>query len=44
MIRKSKEGYTILSHSGKRLGSYRSKKAAQKRLAQIEYFKHQKSG
>jgi hypothetical protein len=43
MIRKSKGGYKVLSHTGKNLGGpYKSKAAAQKRLRQVEYFKHRK--
>lgn len=41
MIRKSGSGYDVLSESGKRLGHYGSKEAAEKRLRQIEYFKHE---
>jgi len=41
MIHKSKQGYTVYSEKGKRLSRiYKSKKAAQKRLKQIEYFKN----
>jgi len=40
MIRKVKEGYRVVSRTGKNLGTYRSKAAAQKRLKQVEYFKH----
>lgn len=41
MIRKTKGGYKVVSHKGKKLSKvYKSKKAAQKRLKQIEYFKH----
>lgn len=44
MIRKSKSGYKVVSHSGKNLGGpYKSREAAVKRLAQVEYFKHKKS-
>jgi len=44
MIRKRKNGYYVLSEkSGKNLGGpYKSKEAAQKRLRQVEYFKHLK--
>lgn len=34
--------YVVKSHKGKRLSKPMSKKAAQKRLRQIEYFKHMK--
>jgi len=41
MIRKTKKGYKVLSESGKNLGGpYKSKAAAEKRLRQVEYFKH----
>jgi hypothetical protein len=43
MIRKTKSGYKVLSESGKNLGGpYKSKAAAQKRLRQVEFFKHKK--
>ena len=43
MIRKVKEGYKVLSEKGKNLGgTYKSKAAAQKRLRQVEFFKHRK--
>lgn len=41
MIRKVKGGYKVVSHKGKNLGGpYGSKAAAEKRLKQVEYFKH----
>jgi hypothetical protein len=41
MIRKTKEGYRVLSEKGKNLGGpYKSKAEAAKRLKQVEYFKH----
>jgi len=41
MIVEHKGIYTVVSKSGKKLGGpYRSRKAAKKRLMQIEYFKH----
>ncbi len=41
MIKKSKSGYKVLSEKGKNLGGpYKSKAAAQKRLRQVEFFKH----
>jgi hypothetical protein len=41
IIRKVKEGYKVLSEKGKNLGGpYKSKAEAQKRLRQVEYFKH----
>ena len=43
MIKKSKDGYKVLSEKGKNLGGpYKSKAAAQKRLRQVEFFKHRK--
>jgi len=43
MIKKVKEGYKVLSEKGKNLGGpYKSKTAAEKRLRQVEFFKHKK--
>ena len=43
MISKTKEGYVVKSESGKTLSKpYATKEQAQKRLQQIEYFKHKK--
>jgi hypothetical protein len=43
MIRKESGGYKVLSEKGKNLGGpYKSKKEAEKRLQQVEYFKHNK--
>lgn len=40
-IRKLPDGrYRVLSQKGKDLGTYRSQKAAEKRLRQVEFFKH----
>ena len=40
MIRKTPQGYKVLSHSGKNLGGpYPTRAKAQKRLRQVEYFK-----
>jgi hypothetical protein len=41
-IRKVGSEYTILSKKGKKLGEYKSKEAATKRLKQIEWFKRHK--
>jgi hypothetical protein len=41
-IVKSGEEYKILSKKGKKLGKYKSKEAAMKRLRQIEWFKRHK--
>jgi len=42
MIRRMKNGWAVFSHkTGKRLSrAYKSKKQAQKRLRQIQFFKH----
>lgn len=41
MIRKVKTGYRVMSHDGKRnLGTYKTKQAAEVRLAKIEALKH----
>jgi hypothetical protein len=43
MIKKVKEGYKVLSEKGKNLGGpYKTKAEAEKRLRQVEYFKHHK--
>ncbi|HXU19021.1 MAG TPA: hypothetical protein VN788_00400 [Verrucomicrobiae bacterium] len=43
MIKKVKGGYKVLSESGKNLGGpYKSKSQAEKRLRQVEFFKHRK--
>ena len=43
MIRKRGSQYVIFSKAGNKvLGKFRSKKAALKRLRQIEFFKHKK--
>ncbi|MBI2010305.1 MAG: hypothetical protein HYS86_03990 [Candidatus Chisholmbacteria bacterium] len=43
MIVKRQAGYHVLSEKGKNLGGpYQTKSAAQKRLRQVEYFKHLK--
>jgi hypothetical protein len=43
MIKKVKDGYKVLSEKGKSLGGpYKTKAAAEKRLRQVEYFKHNK--
>lgn len=46
MIKKVKGGYKVVSKkSGKNLGGpYKSRKAAVRRLQQVEYFKHNKMG
>jgi hypothetical protein len=44
MIKKVKEGYKVLSEkTGKNLGGpYKTKAEAEKRLRQVEFFKHRK--
>jgi hypothetical protein len=44
MIKKVSGGYKVVSEKGKNLGGpYKTKQAAEKRLKQVEYFKHNKS-
>lgn len=44
MIKKSGKGFSVKSETGKNLGGpYKTKAEADKRLAQVEYFKHQGS-
>jgi len=43
MIKKVSGGYKVLSEKGKNLGGpYKTKKEAETRLRQVEYFKHNK--
>ena len=43
MIKKTKQGYQVVSHSGKALSKGNlSKKGAEKRLREVEEFKHKK--
>jgi len=43
MIVKKSDGWHVVSHAGKNLGGpYKSKAAAQKRLKEVEAFKHMK--
>ena len=43
MIVKVKGGYKVMSEKGKNLGGpYKSKAEAEKRLRQVEFFKHHK--
>jgi hypothetical protein len=43
MIKKVAGGYQVLSEKGKNLGGpYRTKAEAEKRLRQVEFFKHRK--
>jgi hypothetical protein len=40
MIRKVKNGYRVVSHTGKNLGTSRTRAGAERRLRQVEFFKH----
>lgn len=40
MVQKRGSKYHALSESGRNFGSYSSKGEAEKRIAQMEYFKH----
>lgn len=42
MIIKEGKKWVVRGESGRKLGSYTTKAAAKKRLAQVEYFKNQK--
>jgi hypothetical protein len=43
MIRKVKDGYKVVSERGKNLGGpYKTRAEAEKRLRQVEFFKHHK--
>lgn len=43
MIRKTSGGYKVLSEKGKNLGGpYKTRAQAEKRLRQVEFFKHRK--
>jgi len=43
MIKKTKDGFKVVSEKGKNLGGpYPSRSQAEKRLRQVEYFKHKK--
>lgn len=45
MIKKVKEGYRVVSEkTGRNMGTYKTEAEAQKRLRQIEFFKHKKGG
>ena len=44
MIKKIKDKYVVLSEkTGRKFGTYKTKKEAEKRLRQIDFFKHLKS-
>lgn len=42
MIIKIKEGFRVVAESGRNIGTYATREQAQKRLRQIEMFKHMK--
>ncbi|MFH1535964.1 MAG: hypothetical protein ABIC96_02775 [Patescibacteria group bacterium] len=42
MIAKVKEGYRVMAESGRNMGTYPTREQAEKRLRQIEIFKHLK--
>lgn len=43
MIKKTSGGYKVVSEKGKNLGGpYKTKAEAEKRLKQVEYFKHKR--
>jgi hypothetical protein len=46
VIKKVSGGYKVLSENGKKNlgGPYKTKKEAEKRLKQVEFFKHKKGG
>jgi len=44
MIRKVKGGYRVVAESGQNMGTYPSKTQAEKRLRQIQMFKHMRKG
>lgn len=45
MIKKIKGKYVVLSEkTGRKFGSYGTKSEAERRLRQVEYFKHAKTG
>ncbi len=43
MIRKVKQGYRVVAESGRNMGTYPTKAQAQKRLDQVQMFKHLKA-
>ncbi len=42
MIKKQGSKYIVMAESGRKMGTYKTKKEAKKRLQQIEFFKHLK--
>jgi hypothetical protein len=44
MIKREKGGYRVVSEKGKNLGGpYKTRKEAQKRLREVEFFKHKRA-
>lgn len=44
MIVKVKEGWRVVAESGRNMGTYKKKEDAEKRLKQIQMFKHMRKG
>ena len=44
MIKKAGNKYVVVAESGRRMGTYDTKAEAEKRLRQVEFFKHAKAG
>lgn len=44
MIRRKGRKFQVVSHTGKNLGTYTTREAAERRLRQVEYFKHKDKG
>lgn len=42
MIRRVKGGFRLVSHTGKNLGTFPTRKQAMKRERQVNFFKHRK--
>lgn len=42
MIKKTKKGCKVISHTGKNLGESKTMKGCKERLAEVEMFKHMK--
>jgi hypothetical protein len=42
MIRKISNGYRVVARSGRNMGTYRTREEAEKRLREVEFFKHRK--
>ncbi len=44
MIKEEGSEYVVYSENGKRFGKYKSRKAARRRIAQMEYFRDKGKG